>query len=224
MAKILVIPDIHLQHEKAQRIIDMHEVDEVVLLGDYFDNWNDGPDSNRETAKWLKDALDRYTCLMGNHDQSYRFGKRHRCSGYTWYKQVAINSVMMPADWDKLQLLVERDGWYLSHAGWHRHFGAIDPEVLGLALDVAKRDGTVVPILGVGWERGGDQVYGGVTWCDWDEFQPPARTKHLVGHTKGPVVRHKGLKGFRSYCLDTGLRNFAILNDGDLELYEAQGF
>lgn len=219
MSRILVIPDIHLQHEKAQRIIDRHVVDEVVLLGDYFDNWNDGPDANRETAKWLKNALDQYTCLMGNHDQSYRFRGKLRCSGYTWYKAVAIESILSKEDWDKLQVIIERDGWYLSHAGWHRHFGAVNQQMIDNAIAGARID-SVAPIFAAGELRGGDQRYGGVTWCDWDEFIPMKGTKHIVGHTKGMQVR----KQRDSYCLDTGLMNYAVLNDGEIELYDAKGF
>src|SRR5574344_997377 len=82
--KILVIPDTHqnLQHnELIIKSLDNNEVDKVIMLGDYVDDWKSKPFWFEEEhnpinvlnkLKELKDKYkDRLILLIGNHDIPY---------------------------------------------------------------------------------------------------------------------------------------------------------
>lgn len=49
MTRILVISDIHNRHAKVQKLLDTVEYDRCVLLGDFFDDFNDFPEDARQT-------------------------------------------------------------------------------------------------------------------------------------------------------------------------------
>lgn len=56
-------------------------------------------------------------------------------------------------------------------------------------------------------------------WLDWHhEFTGMDKHKQLVGHTPSHEVRHKS----GNVCLDTHLRDFVVLRDGELELHKIQ--
>ena len=53
---------------------------------------------------------------------------------------------------------------------------------------------------------------------DWDELVPVPGLNQLVGHTPDKLVRHKNTPTSRNICLDTNLRNCAVLDGGKLEI------
>ena len=75
--KTLIIPDIHTKWEKAQKAIEKYPADEVICLGDYFDDFDDTPEMAMDTATWLKDFISRKNtvALVGNHEFNYLYGK-----------------------------------------------------------------------------------------------------------------------------------------------------
>lgn len=117
--RTLIIPDIHHKWRRAQRVIDKVDHDEVVLLGDYFDDWGDRPSDILDTGNWLRGVFDAPTvvCLLGNHDVSY-IAPQYRCSGWTAEKQSLFNlsgvSDLLRA---KASLWHSTQGWWFSHAG-----------------------------------------------------------------------------------------------------------
>jgi hypothetical protein len=215
--KTLIIPDPHTKYTRAQAMLNAEPWDEAVLLGDYFDDWDDTVEDNVACAEWLVRLIQEHkvTALLGNHDQSYWFRGQHRCSGYTRDKAEGIEKVMGP-HWTRLYLAYETQGWLLSHAGWDRRHGPYDPVQLEGALAMANHT-YVPPILGMSWLRGGRQEVGGVTWQDWTELKNPRGMRQCVGHTQGQQVRWKGE---RAVCIDTRLRHYAIITDGRLEVKE----
>jgi hypothetical protein len=70
--------------------------------------------------------------------------------------------------------------------------------------------------LGAGFERGGDQRYGGLVWCDWAKLDPPQGLKQICGHTPAKTVRFK--HGSDVVCLDTALKDYAIWDGENLEV------
>jgi len=146
----LVIPDIHQQIDKAQAFLTLfeNEVDRVIFLGDYFDQWpNITHTSITDTCIWLRNTHERLgakaTFLCGNHDLPYiedavRFlrndndfviptTKKHFiCSGYTPNKSKKIKSVLGKSKyWDffkSIQLSTTSHQFTLSHAGFHPSF------------------------------------------------------------------------------------------------------
>jgi hypothetical protein len=104
---------------------------------------------------------------------------------------------------------------------------------------------SVHPLNGCGRVRGGDHSEGGLTWLDWQyEFQALPGIHQLVGHTSGSVARYRHLNhegrliagelaawnlsrsmtahGFRSmnWCLDAGLRAWAVVHPDRLEVHQ----
>lgn len=223
--KTLIIPDIHCKHSRAEAIIQHVPHDQVVLLGDYFDDWKDSPDMNAATAEWLKGKLADPTvlALWGNHDQHYLLDhRRWICSGYDPLKKLAIRAILTQEDIAKLALAVTCGGYLLSHAGFDRRlvgeaFGRqhladfANYEVLPLMLE-----GEAHRLLGIPFSRGGDRAVGGITWQDWTEFYDITDVPQIVGHTEVASPRWEG----DSVCLDTRLHHYGLITDGELIVEE----
>ncbi len=103
----------------------------------------------------------------------------------------------------------------------------------------------VHPLNGCGRVRGGNQSEGGLTWLDWRyEFDALPGIHQIVGHTSGSVARYRYFSqegriiagelaswnlprlmtacGFRSinWCLDAGLRAWALIYPDRLEVHQ----
>ena len=87
--KRLVIGDIHGHWEGFKKIYDLENPDEVIMLGDYFDNFHGSDDSIYECYQNILDlrgehlALKKgdFKMLIGNHDFQYNHWVE-KCSGY----------------------------------------------------------------------------------------------------------------------------------------------
>lgn len=122
--RILIIPDVHNRWEKVEKIIKLVSADQVIFLGDYFDDFGDDPHIISKTANWFKHSVHQPNRihLCGNHDIQYwqKDNPRVRCSGYDQYKSIAINDIVESRDWEKLKFFHVLDNrWLLSHAGVH---------------------------------------------------------------------------------------------------------
>ncbi len=202
----LIIPDLHHKWEQAEKIIASVGADEIIFLGDYFDDFNDTPDTVRDTCEWLEGSVTNPNRihLFGNHDQQYAFVYRtFQCAGYTQWKYLLINDIISYSVWDKLKWYHFLDGkWLLSHGGLHK-FNVPDSitkyrtdrpkfvsELSGY-LDHEIRKGFQAGAEGVrswvfnaGHARWGSQRVGGITWCDFTrEFYPIRGINQIVGHT-----------------------------------------
>lgn len=79
MSNILVIPDVHLKFNILYPIIkditSQNKVDQLVFLGDYFDDWGQQTNNKlyQETCDYLLKLKKEYNCifLLGNHDVPY---------------------------------------------------------------------------------------------------------------------------------------------------------
>ncbi|MGB9030556.1 MAG: metallophosphoesterase, partial [Acidobacteriaceae bacterium] len=123
--KTLIIPDIHNKIEIADWIVGAEPADVVVYLGDYFDDFGDGPEDARRVAEWLnRTALrDDRVCLIGNHDVPYLFPatlKHTMCSGWSVAKAQAIKVTIDPGAVARMKLVYADgvpDSSIFSHAG-----------------------------------------------------------------------------------------------------------
>lgn len=262
--KYLIIPDIHHKTHVADLILDMREkeVDYVIFLGDYFDDFGDNPEIAAQTARWLKESLQnsKRIHLIGNHDLVYMYPQPATfCTGYTKSKDMMIDSILSKSDWKKLKWFhLEKNGnWLFSHAGLHPDiFSALHKES-EIPFDeknaVEKLNGSILdaeialeledyhPFYAVGRARGGMSVAGGLTWLDWNKEFVPFVFNQVVGHTptREPRVIHgnrkramynisyvefltKKIKNFDtiSYNIDTHLRNYAIVDDCDIKVFD----
>jgi hypothetical protein len=225
---------------------NLDRFDQVIFLGDYFDANMDifaGEAATRLTATFLLELVKSYPrkvrLLWGNHDILYcrlreyvlrvdpgelsnpELGPELR---ETFERALWVNQVWPGDMWFRMELALVCDSWLLSHAGFHPDFwkpelpkadalGAVSAEwneVIGNLFENEDH-----PLLSAGEARGGEQPVGGPIWCDWDkEFVDEIPYKQLVGHTAGPEPRQNG----RSWCIDTGQRGYAILEEGELVL------
>ncbi len=202
----LIIPDLHHRWEQAEKIISSVGADDILFLGDYFDDFNDTPDMVRATAEWLQDSVTKPNRihLFGNHDQHYAFPYRpFQCSGYEQWKYFIIQDMLDSKVWDKLKWYHFLDEvWLLTHAGLHNL--NVPDEVtkerkdrpkfineLSQYLDAEIHKGFNYGASGAGsWvfnagcARWGSQRVGGITWCDFNqEFFPVRGINQIMGHT-----------------------------------------
>jgi len=217
----IVIPDVHHKIELAERIIalESHDGDrlQIIFLGDYFDDWHDGPLETTITANWLLRSAKandghKRIFLLGNHDLPYLYpgvlDSIDRC-GDSPEKRVAAQSVLYRTNVSRqMRLYTELDDWVLSHAGitralWSKYDGLSGAD---LAMDMLLNN-KVHPLLLAGEDRGGNLSHGGMLWCDWGSFTPVHGVRQLVGHTPAAEVRYRDI---HNYCLDTHLRHYAV--------------
>jgi Calcineurin-like phosphoesterase len=202
----LIIPDIHHKWHHAEKIISSVGADEIIFLGDYFDDFNDAPEMVQETADWLVSSVNKPNRihLFGNHDIHYAYTYRNfKSSGYEQWKNFIIQDTVSQEVWNKLKYYHFLDNrWLLTHAGLHK--ANVPGSILKLKTNrkefIAELSGHLdysiiegfkaaannVPhwIFCAGGSRGGRQPVGGITWCDFErEFSPIEGINQIMGHT-----------------------------------------
>ena len=199
----LIIPDLHHRHEMAERIIKHVGADEVIFLGDLFDNFNDTPAMVESSARWLKWSVNQPNRIhiFGNHDYQYAYDyKKLRCSGYEGWKYNIIRDIVSTNTWNKIKWWYFLDNtWLLTHAGltsynlpftshgtreeFYKNINTyLEEELIKAFRKIA--NGELTWIFGAGHARYGSFPYGGITWCDFiHEFQPIGGLHQIFGHT-----------------------------------------
>lgn len=211
---IIAIGDIHNHWVQAEAIASKYDATHtIVFTGDYYDDFYDSAIDAEQTARWLKESLQKPNRihLMGNHDINYSYlnyrkdsngslQNIYNCSGYTLQKDDAINRIMTNEDWDKVKMYHYENGWFFTHAGISKYW--FEHPVLGITSEsIIKRiDEAIVlyknreytDILGAaGRCRGGAHRVGGILWHDhFRESTPLPFIKQVYGHT--PVTTSIG--------------------------------
>lgn len=216
----LILPDIHHKCERAERIIKSEGADEVILLGDYFDDFNDTPEQVTETCEWLSMSVNKPNRihLFGNHDTHYAYNYgTFKCSGFEQWKKFIVDDTVPRDVWEKLKWFHVLDNtWLITHAGLHNTY--IPKEIIPLLSfhkdrplffnklenflneeieEGFKSAANNIPhwILNAGACRGGRQRFGGITWCDFQqELSPFIGLNQICGHTPNRTVRWKCLR------------------------------
>ena len=207
MSRALILSDIHHRHDRAQSIIDKVSHDELVLLGDYFDNYNDTVQEAVDTAVWLTEKIlskPNTVAMIGNHDAAYVFPQNLHlyCSGHSYQKSDAINKVLTSEYKEKLKVYHITQGYVCSHAGltnqkWKEYSSKFDqkPEQTYLQFfdevmsyfvqhDIKRaRYNENAELFAAGWDRGGTSRYGGMNWVDWCNLAPINGINQIVGHS-----------------------------------------
>lgn len=124
--KTIIISDIHNRFEWIEDALLsplLQPYDNIIFLGDYFDDFNDTPEIVANAAKWLKQSMQKPNRihLIGTHDLWYMFPYNRfiAASGNSEAKAYAIRSVLSQEDWNKLYLYHYEQNFLLSHAGIH---------------------------------------------------------------------------------------------------------
>lgn len=249
--KIVVIPDVHQDCAWVERILNREKIDLYVFLGDYFDSRDPSafyPEKTSEFFVNLSKSLGKNAVfLCGNHDLPYLEeaslikygslkyprpdrGKTYSCSGYTRSKAKNILSVHGANDFLlNTKLTFQFEGYCMSHAGIHpTDIGPFKtPEEHAESLNVDFEAFKKHPVINktgdylgrVGLCRGGYSPRGGILWMDWNyEFEPIEDFNQIVGHTADFYPRVKGIKNI---CLDSSQSNYAIIQDGKIQIDSA---
>lgn len=234
----LIIPDLHNRIDWVEPALSsplLKPYDNVIFLGDYFDDFGDTPEDASNSAKWLKQSISRPNRihLYGTHDIWYRFPDNPfiSASGNTEEKSDAINHILTKEDWDLLRLYHYEQDFLFTHAGLHNYLinkyafenklttrGEIIDRIVKPATEKALIDvsnNKPNEWLNAGFARGGMQVAGGITWLDWDdEFEPVPGLNQIVGHTQLSHPGEKIIRNSKNYCLDTKNKHIGILENG----------
>lgn len=201
--KTLIIPDLHLRWRLAQKVIKNFPHDQVIFLGDAFDDFGDTPERNAEMAEWLTDFMRQpnHITLMGNHDVAYAYyGRNSYCSGYSHLKREAILQKLPVGEYrDRAKFYHYEHGFLFSHAGFkYQLYKELrqyitknnSPEDVLKVLEIKSQNlradleiDRANPLTEVGWARNGSQPHGGLTWCCFKEFSPIPNVSQIFGHT-----------------------------------------
>lgn len=183
----IIISDLHNRVDWVESALSsplLKPYDNVIFLGDYFDDFNDTPEDVTNSAKWLKQSLSRPNRihLCGTHDIWYRFPDNQyiQASGNTEEKSDAINRIITEKDWELLKLFHYEQDFLFTHAGVHSYLlnkyalenrismqGEIINKIIKPATEKALMDvcsNKPNEWLDAGFARGGMQVVGGITW------------------------------------------------------------
>lgn len=200
MSRVLVVPDAHTKIwviEHGMELADKLRANHVVLLGDYFDDWEAKPKDNLNMLKYLKDLLRHHTNvvpLFGNHELSYM---GFPCSGHMLSVGEQINDGIS-AD-RRFLFAVAFDSVLYSHAGvmqsWIRNNKILSENSIrkqlgsiggANVLESAINGIADVALFNqVGCERGGNTTSPSCLWADLRELinDPIPKVKQIVGHT-----------------------------------------
>lgn len=244
--RTLIIGDIHHKWELAEEIIAQIPHDQVVFVGDYFDDFGDSRNQTKRTARWLKESLYKPNRihLMGNHDLSYRNIRTGEGPGWSDRKHEVIRWIIKPEDWNKTRFFVWVDDFLVSHAGitapqipaMTQDFRAWLETENEKALQTLNGNHSGVPFKhwfwDYGFDRGGEKPNGGLIWCDWHDGFYPTPFNQIVGHTpfnrgragKSHPIRRKWVKYSDTYesfnfCVDCIWKAVMVLDSGKPEIW-----
>lgn len=139
--KILVISDIHLNShlfDRATEIVKKEKIDQVVQMGDLFDNWFAPGVLYQETldaARKFKKAHPETVFLLGNHELHY-LTKDSLAGGYKASMQPLVQSYIEEF---QPKVFYELDNIIFSHAGvlksFYRDYDLTNEEDLSVLSD-----------------------------------------------------------------------------------------
>lgn len=237
--KILVIPDIHgldTWQNQVYRALNFTNDTHIIFLGDYVDSF-DIPlhliEKNLKSIINLKKKFpDRITCLLGNHDYAYIFGKMStsgfQASYWDRYKEI-FNS-----NWRHFNLAwgyTSEDGKYtlLTHAGLTKSFyddivkeiEAEDSIMHNILVDEAETPWKELPLhellnyfidkIDLLWKIGPSRtrgyspnLTGSIVWADKSELIKYAYPgiNQIVGHTNEDYIDIRKLGNDTLYFID----------------------
>lgn len=203
--KTLIIGDLHLLGSVVLPLIDpvlcAEKVDQIVLLGDYFDQWGQSQNSNlyQQEINFLQHWIEvkrkrniKIICLLGNHDVPYLTGRLRYYSNKDLFISVAIEKFLFEV---RTQLVFKAGDFLISHAGFARNNAPEDWYFEPISAEHLEEMEQLEYTVGSG--RGGEGGFGSLLWADFTSelvpFFNPSFPKQIVGHT--PVVCPSKSKG-----------------------------
>lgn len=218
MTKTVIIGDVHGHQEALEALYDAIEVPRDPF--DRGDEWH-----TIQVGDWLhlghgENEVDFYENtrsyvdehLLGNHELPAVI--QHRSLHFSGYSQRDVDAEKaFQTDWargGKWKVSTTLGKWFISHAGIHPYyldllFHGFKPDPLMLTnyirstFNQVQRGEQHLVISGIGYQRGGSSMYGGVFWNDWRELEKGYNTQddekldllphQIVGHTPGRDIQ-----------------------------------
>lgn len=234
MSKVLVVPDAHLKKdviEKGIELADLTLATHIILLGDYFDDWESTEKQYYEMMEYLKGLLARNPNvypLIGNHELSYL---GFPCSGHTNSVEEFIRKKL--ENDRRFISCMAVDGVLYSHAGVTSAWALLNNVLTENELRFICRGGGGAQLLEdkiakfewdnkkafaqVAKERGGKDPSGSCMWADLHELvnDPCGNIKQVVGHTPVKSIQHMGTLWFcDTQSNDNVCDEYLLVNDG----------
>lgn len=235
MSKVLVIPDLHLKLdvlEKGIKLADKLRADNIVLLGDYLDDYTFTNNQYREMINRIKNLVrfdHRVVALLGNHELSYL---GFPCSGYN--NSLAEYIKAQFAHDHRFYFAVGIDGVLYSHAGvctsWLKDNNIITQNVFRNQLTrqngahVLEREigkvSNFAPFAQAGPARGG-KLNPSPLWADITELIADAvpKVRQVVGHTPITQIEKIGTCWFTDVFSNGNVSDeYLFVVDGEPEI------
>lgn len=197
MSGLLAVGDMHLKETMILPLVDKAlenlEVDTIVLMGDYLDEWGQNNNANRYReqmdylVKWVKSKRQsmNVVCLLGNHDIPYITRNfRHYSSSLPDVSEDMYKLVQALEP----QLYYRYEEWLFTHAGAAGEGKLPFDEFDQLQIGTWETKGLLHDLeTSIGVERGGSAKYGSIVWADYNytllnNFNKNY-PKQIVGHT-----------------------------------------
>lgn len=206
MSRVLCIPDSHLKTsviERGMELANRLDADKIILLGDYFDDWNAIPPEYVQMIECLEKALkdERVIPLVGNHELSYL---GFPCSGHLREVEFEVKDWLLNEK--RLRFVYSEDGVLYSHAGvtssWlaeNRITEANNVDEVSKAIDNLPH---IRQFATAGRMRGGNGTPSPL-WADLTELiQDPIPIRQVVGHTPISGIERIGNEYFECWFTD----------------------
>lgn len=237
----LFVGDLHLQAKLilplVEKAIEKHNVERVIFMGDYADQWNQCDNSqlyideltllNKFRKKLIKEGKVEPVFLIGNHDMPYLIGIREYYSAYNADTFDKVHDLLLQLQ-PQIAYEVDEDS-VASHAGYVQtpaweiplwHFKPWLYSYIDKSIELQKQVG----------RRGGFDTYGSMLWEDFGERLWRAGMKYqIVGHTPQKTItdlRDNITCEANCICVDTFSLNqfYNPIGDGSMLLYKGNNF
>ncbi len=221
--RTLIIPVLHYHILAAEEWVASYSADQIVFLGDYFDNVGDTPEIAATTASWLRDSLrdPKRVHLWGNHDLPYAIPQNDEflCPGFSEEKCRAISGILRWDDhWHQLKFVHFVGDYALSHAGISSAIFE-DRSMMGIlgqcerALHAARlNEKPLDPVLS----------FSGIVWQRWWVMEHIAEFHQIVGHSTLDEAGVEWKEGRLNVCLDTYGRYLGWIEAGKFSLIDTE--
>lgn len=237
----LFVGDLHLQAKLilplVEKAIEKHNVERVIFMGDYVDQWNQNDNDqlyideltllNKFRKKLIKEGKVEPVFLIGNHDMPYLIGIPEYYSVYNRQVFDRVHDLLLQL---QPQIAYEVDDDFIaSHAGYVQtsaweiplwHFKPWLYSYIDKSIELQKQVG----------RRGGFDTYGSMLWEDFGERLWRAGMKYqIVGHTPQKTItdlRDNITCEANCICVDTFSMNqfYNPIGDGSMLLYKDNNF
>lgn len=224
--RYVLIGDGHGNHEIIHQAVSWAHTKraQVVLLGDLTDSVDRTMRDQLRLLHLVLRELDYgVICLWGNHDLSYLFPKRFRCSGYSGnkrdhfirlYRKLWIHENFRPFLWLKDECIL------VTHAGLAPGLVPEEQRPVSYLKSYAPADLITHPaLLYPGRESEGLQSIGGITWLRKEESSLPLPgITQIVGHTPHENAHYD--KKRDTWYIDTldASRDILLLDQGEVNI------